>query len=90
MVRLKELPWGGSYVGVMGIDKRFGDVLDNFNRTGGVDTRLVFYKDWLVDAHVAGSQSPGEPSGNNDIFRSVNPELNIFSTYLLDSANHLI
>ena len=77
-------------MGVMGIDKRSGHVLDNFNRTGGVDTRLVFYKDWLVDAHVAGSQSPGEPSGNNDIFRSVNPELNIFSTYLLDSANHLI
>ncbi len=43
------------------MDERSGHVLDNFNRTGGVNTRLFFYKDWLVDAHVAGTQSPGEP-----------------------------
>src|SRR5438094_5884624 len=30
--------WAGSYVGVIGIDKRSGDVLDSFNQTGGVDT----------------------------------------------------
>ncbi len=62
IARLKEALWAGSYVGVMGIDKRSGDVLDSFNQTGGVDTRLVFFKDWFVDAHMAGTQSPGNPS----------------------------
>ena len=62
IARLKEALWAGSYVGVMGIDKRSGDVLDSFNQTGGVDTRLVFFKDWFADAHMAGTQSPGNPS----------------------------
>jgi uncharacterized protein DUF5916 len=71
VVRLKESLWAGSYVGVMGIDKRSGDVVDHFNQTGGVDTRLVFFKDWFVDAHMAGTQSPGNPSGNSDLGASL-------------------
>jgi len=71
VVRLKESLWAGSYVGVIGIDKRSGDVLDSFNQTGGVDTRLVFFKDWFVDAHMAGTQSPGSPSGNSDVGASL-------------------
>ena len=71
VVRLKESLWAGSYVGVMGIDKRSGDVLDSFNQTGGVDTRLVFFKDWFVDAHMAGTNSPGSPSGNSDVGASL-------------------
>jgi hypothetical protein len=71
VVRLKESLWAGSYVGVMGIDKRSGAVLDSFNQAGGVDTRLVFFKDWFVDAHMAGTQSPGYPSGNSDLGASL-------------------
>src|SRR6266852_4137397 len=71
VVRLKESLWAGSYVGVMGIDKRSGDVLDSFNQTGGVDTRLVFFRDGLVDAHMAGTQSPGNPNGNSDLGASL-------------------
>ncbi len=71
VVRLKESLWGGSYIGVMGIDKRSGDLLDSFNQTGGIDTRLVFFKDWYVDAHMAGTQSPGDPSGNSDLGASL-------------------
>jgi Domain of unknown function (DUF5916) len=71
VVRVKESLWGGSYIGVMGIDKRSGDLQDSFNQTGGVDTRLVFFKDWFVDAHVAGTQSPGDPSGNSDLGASL-------------------
>src|SRR5437879_210217 len=71
VVRLKESLWAGSYVGVIGIDKRSGDVLDSFNQSGGVDTRLVFFKDWFVDAHMAGTQSPGSPSGNGDVGASL-------------------
>jgi len=35
VVRLKETLWGGSYVGVMGIEKQSGNVQDSFNQTGG-------------------------------------------------------
>lgn len=71
VVRLKESLWGGSYIGVMGIDKRSGDSQDSFNQTGGIDTRLVFFKDWFVDAHMAGTQSPGDPSGSSDLGASL-------------------
>jgi hypothetical protein len=71
IARLKESLWAGSYIGVMGIDKRSGSVLDDFNQTGGVDTRLVFFKDWFVDAHMAGTQSPGYRSGNSDVGASL-------------------
>jgi hypothetical protein len=71
VMRLKESLWAGSYIGVMGIDKRSGNVLDSFNQTGGVDTRLVFFKDWWVDAHMAGTRSPGDPSGASDVGASL-------------------
>ena len=71
VARVKESLWAGSYVGVMGIDKRSGNPMDSFNQTGGVDTRLVFFKDWFVDAHMAGTQSPGHPSGASDVGASL-------------------
>jgi hypothetical protein len=71
VVRLKESLWGGSYIGVMGIDKQSGDLLDSFNRTGGIDTRLVFFKDWFVDARLAETQSPGYSSGDSDVGASL-------------------
>jgi hypothetical protein len=71
VARVKESLWPGSYIGVMGIDKRSGDPQDGFNQTGGVDTRLVFFKDWLVDAHMAGTRSPGDASGATDVGASL-------------------
>jgi uncharacterized protein DUF5916/cellulose/xylan binding protein with CBM9 domain len=71
VVRLKESLWGGSYVGVMGVDKRSGNVMDSYNQTGGVDTRLVFLKDFIFDGHLAGTQSPGKPSGASDVGASL-------------------
>ena len=71
VVRVKESLWGGSYVGVIGIDKRSGNALDSFNQTGGVDARLVFFKDWIVNGHVAGTRSPGNPSGASDVGASL-------------------
>ena len=79
VVRLKESLWSGSYIGVMGIDKRSGNVLDSFNQTGGVDTRLVFFKGWVVHAHMVGTESPGHPSGNSDLGASL-----IYSSNWLD------
>jgi hypothetical protein len=71
VARLKESLWAGSYIGVMGIDKRSGNLQDLFNQTGGVDTRLIFFKDWFVDAHMAGTRSSGDPSGASDLGASL-------------------
>jgi len=71
ILRLKESLWAGSYIGVMGIDKRSGNLGDSFNQTGGIDTRLVFFKDWFVDAHMAETRSPGSPSGASDVGASL-------------------
>ena len=71
VVRLKESLWPGSYIGVMGIDKRSGSVSDPFNQTGGLDTRMVFRKNWFLDAHMAGTQSAGSPSGASDLGASL-------------------
>jgi len=45
LTRLKRSLWSGSYVGVMGIDKRSGNPTDSFNQSSGADARLVF-RDW--------------------------------------------
>jgi hypothetical protein len=76
VARLKESLWGGSYVGVMGVDKRSGSVLDNYNQTGGIDTRLAFFKDFVVKGHLAGTESPGKPSGASDAGASLNYKSN--------------
>ena len=78
VARIKESLWGGSYIGVMGIDKRSGDTQDSFNQTGGVDTRLVFFKNWVFDGHLAGTNSPGHPSGNSDVGGSLRYTSNWF------------
>lgn len=70
VLRVKRALWGGSYVGVMGIDKRSSNTSDNpfntFNQTEGVDTRLVFFKDLAVSAFAAQSRTPGFSSGQTD------------------------
>jgi hypothetical protein len=66
VLRVKRALWGGSYVGVMGIDKRSGNPLDGFNQTEGADTRLVFFKDLAVNLFAAQSRTPGFSSGQTD------------------------
>lgn len=82
VVRVKESLWPGSYIGVMGIDKRSGDPQDSFNQTGGVDTRLVFFKDWFVDAHAAATRSPENPSGAPGSATDVGASLSYKSNWL--------
>jgi len=82
VVRVKESLWSGSYIGVMGIDKRSGNPQDSFNQTGGVDTRLVFFKDWIVDAHAAGTNSPINISGASGSATDVGASLSYRSNWL--------
>jgi hypothetical protein len=67
VVRIKHSLPGGSYIGAMGIDKRSGKTALPYNQTGGVDTRLVFYKNLIVTGFVAESRTPGVSSGQTDL-----------------------
>lgn len=52
VLRVKRSLWGGSYIGVMGIDKRSGNLLDSFKQTEGADTRLIFFKNLVFNAYA--------------------------------------
>jgi len=82
VARIKESLWAGSYIGIMGIDKRSGNPQDSFNQTGGIDTRLIFFKNWFVDAHFAESRSPGNPSGAGGRGSDVGASLSYRSNWL--------
>jgi hypothetical protein len=67
VVRAKRSLWGGSYIGVMGIDKRSGNPSDSFNQSTGVDTRLVFFKNLLMNGYAAQARTQGFASGQTDV-----------------------
>jgi len=66
VARVKRSLWGGSYVGVMGIDKRSGNPFDSFNQTTGADTRLVFFRNLVVHGFATQTRSPMFSSGQTD------------------------
>jgi len=66
VLRVKRSLWGGSYVGVMGIDKRSGNPFDNFNQTEGADTRLVFFRNLVLNAYATQTRTPGFTSGQTN------------------------
>ncbi|HEX6805816.1 MAG TPA: DUF5916 domain-containing protein [Terriglobales bacterium] len=72
VARVKRSLWAGSYIGVIGIDKRSGNPFDSFNQTSGADTRLVFHKDLVLTAYAAQTRTPGLASGQNDLGAAVN------------------
>ncbi len=76
VVRVKRSLFGNSYVGVMGIDKESGSALDPFNRTGGVDSRLVFWKNLIVHGYGARTDSSGSHSGDSNVGIDVSYETN--------------
>jgi len=67
VIRVKRSLWGGSYVGVMGIDKRSGNPLDSFNQSTGADTRLVFFNNLVVNGYAAQTRTPGFSSGQTNL-----------------------
>ena len=59
VVRVKRsIGESGSYLGVMGIDKRSGNPAGNFNQTEGVDGKLVLWKDLALSGYAAQSRTP--------------------------------
>ena len=76
VARVKRSLWAGSYIGVMGIDQRSGGVLDPFNQTIGADSRLVFFKDLIVNGFAAQTRSPFISSGQTNVGASVTYQTN--------------
>src|ERR1700736_5476240 len=67
VIRVKRSLWGGSYVGVMGTDTPSGNPLDSFNQTTGADTRLVFFRNLVVNGYAAQTRTPGFSSGQTNL-----------------------
>jgi len=76
VVRVKRSLFEGSYLGVMGIDKESGNAQDPYNRTGGVDTRLVFFKNLVLNGYAARTWSPLASSGDSNVGGQVTYETN--------------
>jgi Domain of unknown function (DUF5916) len=76
VARVKRSLWGGSYIGVMGINKSSGNPMDDYNQTTGADTRLVFFKNLAVSAYAAQTRSPGVSSGQTDVGAGLNYQSN--------------
>jgi hypothetical protein len=73
VLRLKRSLWGsGSYVGVMGIDKRSGGVASSFNQTAGVDGRFVLFKDLILNGYAAQTRTAGFSGGQSDLGAGMN------------------
>jgi hypothetical protein len=76
VVRVKKsLGENGSYIGVMGIDKRSGDPLSGFNQSSGADGRWVLFKNLVLSGYAAQTRSPGISGsqtnlGASAVFRS--------------------
>jgi hypothetical protein len=85
VLRLKRSLWGsGSYIGVMGTDKRSGDVASSFNQTSAVDGRFVLFKNLVLNGYAAQTRTPGNSSGQSNLGAG----LNFRSNWLDFEAEH--
>jgi hypothetical protein len=72
VVRVKRSLPGGSYIGAMGIDKRTGNTAPSYNQDGGVDARLIFFKNLVATGFAAQTRSPGISGGQTSLGAGVN------------------
>ena len=83
--RAKRSLWGsGSYIGVMGTDKRSDGGPTSFNQSSGVDGRFVLFKDLVLNGYAAQTRTPGYSSGQYDLGAG----LNFRSNWLDFEAEH--
>jgi Domain of unknown function (DUF5916)/Carbohydrate family 9 binding domain-like len=76
VLRVKRSLWGGSYIGVMGIDKRSGNPFDSFNQTEGADTRRELLRNLVLNAYATQSRTPGFVSGQTNVGAGFNYQTN--------------
>jgi hypothetical protein len=81
VARAKYALWSGSYLGLMGIDKRSGSPTDSFNQSSGADTRLVFFRNLVVNGFASQTRTPGVSSGQSDLGAGFNYETSWFESF---------
>src|SRR3954451_21728880 len=81
VARAKYALWSGSYVGLMGIDKRSGSATDSFNQSSGADTRLVFFQNLVVNGFASQTRTPGVSSGQTDLGGGFSYETSWFESF---------
>jgi len=64
VVRVKRPLMPGSYIGFMATDKRSGNPLDPYNRSGGVDAKFVLFRNLNLRGYYAKTWTSGL-QGNN-------------------------
>jgi hypothetical protein len=74
LARAKYALWSGSYVGLMGVDKRSGNNSDSFNQSSGVDTRLVLFRNLVVNGYATQTRTQGFSSGQANLGAGFNYE----------------
>ncbi len=85
VLRVKRSLWGsGSYLGVMGVDKRSGNVPSSSNQTSGVDGRFVLFRNLVLNGYAAQTRTPGYSSGQTNLGAG----LNFRSNWLDFEAEH--
>ena len=81
VVRVKRSLFGNSYVGVMGIDKRSGDLDRGFNQAAGADARIVLSPNLVVRGYAAQTRTRGYSSGQYDAGASFDYRRNWMELY---------
>ena len=85
VLRVKKSLWNsGSYIGVMGIDKRSGEVASSFNQTAGADGRFVLFKNLVLGGYAAQTRTAGFSDGQSNL----GANLNFRSNWLDLQAEH--
>ena len=78
VARVKRSLFGGSYIGLMGIDKRSSYPADLYNQTYGADARFVLPYNFVVNGFAAESRTPGVSSGQYDYGGGIHYKSNWF------------
>ena len=71
VLRIKRSLPGGSYIGAMGIDKKSGNPLDPFNEAGGIDTRIVVTRHFVVGGFAAQTRTTGISASQTNLGASM-------------------
>jgi hypothetical protein len=75
----KSLGESGSYIGVMGIDTRSGEIGSDFNQTFGADGRFVLFKNLVLGGFAADTRTPGLSGGQSNLGANLNFQSNWFN-----------
>lgn len=81
VARAKYALWSGSYVGLMGVDKRSGNVSDSFNQSSGADARVVFLRNLVVNGYATQTRTQGYNSGQTDLGAGFSYETNWLESF---------